>query len=201
KHGLQNPVRGRSRRVRVEAVANGNCERRMQLGSVKKRRYRFYLRFLEPVKVETTILVDLELLAELLKVLCPLTLKCQNKECDNTMEELHRFRVVAWWASGRTGIAKSSSAPNAIHFTSPPAFGGLEGRWTPEDLLLCALASCYTTTFQTLAEYSKFEYTDLQVEADGVISKGATGYSFGEVSIHANLTISQEEERAQAIKL
>jgi len=120
---------------------------------------------------------------------------------NNTMGEVHRFRVVAWWASGRTGIAKSSSAPNAIHFTSPPAFGGLEGRWTPEDLLLCAVASCYTTTFRTLAEYSKFEYTDLQVEADSVISKGATGYSFGEVLISANLTISQEEDRARALKL
>ncbi|MGD0599880.1 MAG: OsmC family protein [Terriglobales bacterium] len=125
----------------------------------------------------------------------------RNKKGDDTMAEGHRFRVVAWWASGRTGIAKSSSAPNAIHFTSPPAFGGLEGRWTPEDLLLCAVASCYTTTFRTLAEYSKFEYTDLQVEADGVINKGASGYSFGEVSIHANLTISQEEERVQASKL
>ncbi len=117
------------------------------------------------------------------------------------MEEVHRFRVVAWWASGRTGLAKSSSAPNAIHFTSPPAFGGLEGRWTPEDLLLCALAGCFTTTFRALAEYSKFEYTDLQVEVDGGISKAETGYSFGEVSIRANLMIPQEEERARALKL
>jgi len=117
------------------------------------------------------------------------------------MEEAHQFRVVAWWASGRTGLAKSSSAPNAIHFTSPPAFGGLEGRWTPEDLLLCAIASCYTTTFRTLAEYSKLEYTDLQVEVEGAISKADTGYSFGEVFIHANLTIPQEEERARALKI
>jgi len=117
------------------------------------------------------------------------------------MEEVHRFRVVAWWASGRTGLAKSSSAPNAIHFTSPPAFGGLEGRWTPEDLLLCALAGCFTTTFRTLAEYSRFEYTDLQVEVDGGIRKAATGYSFGEVFIRANLVIPQEEERARALKL
>ncbi len=129
------------------------------------------------------------------------TLKCGDKEGDNTMEEVHRFRVVAWWASGRTGIAKSGSAPNAIHFTSPPAFGGLEGRWTPEDLLLCAIASCYTTTFRTLAEYSKFEYTDLQVEVEGTISKADTGYSFGEVLVRANLMIPQEEEQALAIKL
>jgi organic hydroperoxide reductase OsmC/OhrA len=119
----------------------------------------------------------------------------------NTMEEAHQFRVVAWWASGRTGLAKSSSAPNAIHFTSPPAFGGLDGRWTPEDLLLCAIASCYTTTFRTLAEYSKFEYTDLQVDVEGTIGKADTGYSFGEVFIRVNLMIPQEEERARAIKL
>ena len=92
------------------------------------------------------------------------------------MEEVHRFRVVAWWASGRTGLAKSSSAPNALHFTSPPAFGGLEGRWTPEDLLLCAVASCFTTTFRSLAEYSRLEYTDLEVEVDGGIGKAQAGY-------------------------
>jgi organic hydroperoxide reductase OsmC/OhrA len=118
-----------------------------------------------------------------------------------TMEELNRFRVVAWWASGRTGFAKSASAPNVIHFTSPPAFGGLEGRWTPEDLLLSALASCYTTTFRTLADYSKFVYTDLQVEVEGVIGKAETGYNFVELSIAADLTIPQEAEQARAIKL
>jgi organic hydroperoxide reductase OsmC/OhrA len=117
------------------------------------------------------------------------------------MEELNRFRVVAWWASGRTGIAKSASAPNAIHFTSPPAFGGLEGRWTPEDLLLSALASCYTTTFRTLAEYSKFVYTDLQVEVEGLIGKAETGYNFLELSICVDVTIAQEAEQERAIKL
>jgi peroxiredoxin-like protein len=116
-------------------------------------------------------------------------------------EEQHKFRVVAWWASGRTGLAKSSSAPNAIHFTAPPAFGGLEGRWTPEDLLLVAVASCYTTTFRTLTEYSKFEYTDLQVEVEGVIGKAETGYSFTQVFIRANLTVSQEADQERAVKL
>lgn len=118
------------------------------------------------------------------------------------MAEMNQFRVVAWWASGRTGIAKSDSAPNAIHFTSAPAFGGVEGRWTPEDLLLSALASCYTITFRTLAEYSKLEYTDLQVEVGGVIGKAAErGYNFVELSICVDLTIPEEAERERATKL
>ncbi len=117
------------------------------------------------------------------------------------MEETQRFRVVAWWASGKTGLAKSSSAPNAIHFTSPAAFGGIEGRWTPEDLLLCAVASCYTTTFRTLADYSKLDYTDLQVEVEGAITKAETGYSFSEIVIRADLTIPQESEQPRAASL
>ncbi len=87
------------------------------------------------------------------------------------MEEQHKYRVVAWWTSGRTGTAKSDSAPNSIHFTAPPEFGGLEGRWTPEDLLLGAVASCFTTTFRVIAEYAKFEYSDLEVEAEGIVCK------------------------------
>lgn len=77
----------------------------------------------------------------------------------------------------------------------------MEGRWTPEDLLLSAIASCYTITFRTLAEHSKFEYIDLQVEVEGAISKTETGYAFGEVLVRANLMIPQEEEQARAIKL
>lgn len=117
------------------------------------------------------------------------------------MEEAHGFRVVAWWASGRTGIAKSSSAANVIHFTSPPAFGGVDGRWTPEDLLLSALAACYTTTLRTLAEGSRFDCTDLQVEVEAAIAKADQGYRFGEVLIRVSLTISHEEERSRALEL
>ncbi|MGA7557788.1 MAG: OsmC family protein [Terriglobales bacterium] len=122
------------------------------------------------------------------------------KTTSNTAE-VHPFRVVAWWASGRTGFAKSDSAPNAIHFSAPPSFGGLDGRWTAEDLLLCAVAGCYTTTFRALAENSKFEYTDLQVEAQGAIKRAETGYRFSTILIRSQVKIAQEDDRARAIKL
>lgn len=117
------------------------------------------------------------------------------------METAHQYRVVAWWTSGRTGIAKSDSAPNAIHFAAPPQFGGMEGRWTPEDLLMSALASCFTTTFHAIATSSKFEYTDLAVEAEGTVSKCDSGYCFREIVIRPSLTIPSEERRERALQL
>ena len=67
--------------------------------------------------------------------------------------------------------------------------------------MLCAVASCYTTTFQAVAENSKFEYTDLQVEVEGNIRKAESGYNFCEILIRANLLIPQSEEQARAIRL
>lgn len=117
------------------------------------------------------------------------------------MAEPMQHRVVAWWASGQTGIAKSSSAPNAIHFTAPPEFGGLEGRWTPEDLLLGSVASCYTTTFHALAEHSDFSYTDLEVTVEGEIRKVDSGYAFSQMVLIPILTISCEEEQEKSLRL
>jgi len=117
------------------------------------------------------------------------------------MDTTHKYHALAWWTSGQTGLAKSDSAPNAIHFSAPPEFGGLDGRWTPEDLLLAALASCFTTTFRALAGYSKFEYTDLQVQVEGTVSKAESGYIFSEIILRPTVTVHAEENRDRALSL
>lgn len=117
------------------------------------------------------------------------------------MEKEHKYRVTAWWTSGQTGLTKSDSAPNAVHFTAPPQFGGVEGRWSPEDLLLSALASCFTTTFHAVAGYSKFEYTDLEVEVEGTVEKTQAGYCFTGIVIRPKLTIPAEQTQARALEL
>lgn len=113
----------------------------------------------------------------------------------------YRHRVTSWWASGQTGLSKTDSSPNAIHFAAPPQFGGVEGRWTPEDLLICALASCFTTTFHAVAKNPAFEYTDLEVEVEGVVSRSESGYQFSLITIRPNLTIVREEDRDRAFML
>jgi peroxiredoxin-like protein len=130
-----------------------------------------------------------------------MSLQVSPKETERPTMEEHAYRVAAWWTSGRTGLAKSDSAPNAIHFTAPTEFGGLEGRWTPEELLLAAIASCYTTTLRALAGAAQFDFTDLQVEASGSIRKAESGYTFSHILLRPNLKIASAEERERAIDL
>ena len=113
----------------------------------------------------------------------------------------HSYRVAAWWTSGRSGLAKSDSAPNAIHFTVPKEFGGLEGHWIPEELLLAALAGCFTTTLRSIADSEQFEFTDLQVEASGIVSEGGYGCGFSEIVVRPSLKIASSKEREHALDL
>lgn len=112
------------------------------------------------------------------------------------------YRVSAWWTSGRTGLAKCESSPNTIHFSEAAELGGLQGRWTPEQLLLCALAGCFTTTFSVVARASKFEYTDLEVEIEGSVRRNrAAGSNFTEILIRPRLTVASEEQRETGLAL
>ncbi|HUO25542.1 MAG TPA: OsmC family protein [Candidatus Aquilonibacter sp.] len=112
----------------------------------------------------------------------------------------HIYRVSAWWTSGKTGLAKCESAPTAIHFSEPAELGGLEGRWSPEQLFLCALAGCFTTTFEVVARGAKFAYTDLEVEVEGAVHKNK-GCTFDEIVLRPTLTVSSDEELDEGLAL
>lgn len=117
------------------------------------------------------------------------------------MQETHNHRIKAWWTSGRTGIANCDSSPSAIHFTAPPQFGGLEGRWTPEDLLLTAIGSCFATTFRALADHSKLSYADLEVEVAGAVEKAQSGYTFKQIITRPWLTALPGTDQERALRL
>lgn len=113
----------------------------------------------------------------------------------------HEYRVEAWWTSGRTGIAKSDTTPNAIHFSTPPEYGGLEGRWTPEELLLASITSCFTTTFRTIATSVHFEFTDLEVDALAKVHKVGSAFYFDEIEIRPMLKVRNLEDCDRALVL
>ena len=117
------------------------------------------------------------------------------------MKTAKRYRVIAWWTSRGTGLVKSDSAPNAIHFTAPSELGGLDGRWTAEDLLLAALAGCYTTTLRALAENSRLVYTDLEIEVQGTPPKTGSGGVFSRITIRAKITTPHCEQRESLLQL
>ena len=118
------------------------------------------------------------------------------------MASEYTYRVSAWWTSGRTGLAKCESSPNTIHFSEAAELGGLQGRWTPEQLLLCSMAGCFTTTFHEIARAAKFDYTDPEVEIEGTVRRNRnTATNFDEILIRPRLTVNSEEQCEAGLNL
>lgn len=109
------------------------------------------------------------------------------------------YRIAAWWTAGQTGIAKSDTAPSAIHFSASP--DGLEGRWTPEELLLASLTGCFTTTFRTFALREKCDFVDLELEATAKVGQIGWAGFFNEITVKSVVTIVNVEDRDRVLKL
>ncbi len=112
----------------------------------------------------------------------------------------YRYRTSARYTSGRRGVvAGEGVAP--LDFASPPEFGGETGVWTPEYMLVGAAAACFVATFRAIAEFSKFEFTALEVETEGVLTKGEGGYRFTQVFVRPVLTIARDSDRERGLRL
>jgi peroxiredoxin-like protein len=118
----------------------------------------------------------------------------------SSADQFH-YHVSAWWSSGRAGLAKADSSHATIHFAAPVEFGGMEGRWTPEELLLAAVASCYTTTLGVLAAKARIELTDLQVEASVSVTRSETGYAIEAIELRPGAKIASAEDGERILEL
>ena len=49
-----------------------------------------------------------------------------------------------------------------IMAASPPQFGGPPGRWSPETLLVAAVADCYILSFRAIAKATKLPWDAIE---------------------------------------
>jgi peroxiredoxin-like protein len=101
----------------------------------------------------------------------------------------------------RRGIISAEDVPRTINFAAPPEFQGDSGLWTPEHLLVAAVATCFLTTFRAIAEVSKLEVLRLEVEAEGLVEKAEGGFRIAQVMVRPKLTIADLAERERAQRL
>jgi peroxiredoxin-like protein len=117
------------------------------------------------------------------------------------MEKTYRYTCTSHWTTHKRGIVEAENIPRTINFAAPPEFGGEPGLWTPEQLLLAAVATCFTATFRAVAERSKVEFYGLEVPVEGVLEREEGGYRFTQVYLRPALTLGREEDREKALRL
>ncbi len=88
----------------------------------------------------------------------------------------------------------------ALEIATPIEFRhGLPGYWSPEDLLVGAVASCYVLTFRSLAGRRALPFEELEVSGAGHVTRRADG-RFGFVLVELKVTVATDVEHAEAVE-
>jgi organic hydroperoxide reductase OsmC/OhrA len=83
--------------------------------------------------------------------------------------------------------------------TAPPAqFDGPGDAWSPEELFLAAVASCFLFTLRAVARLAKLEFVQLDLKADGVVDRPERTSRFTEIVLRAILTVPDVADHAKA---
>jgi organic hydroperoxide reductase OsmC/OhrA len=105
------------------------------------------------------------------------------------MEDLpHQYQVEASADTDGSVTISSHGLPSLV--TAPPAqFGGPGDQWSPETLLVAAVADCFILTFRAIARASKLVWRHLSCSTEGVLDRVDGELRFTELLIRARLQL------------
>lgn len=112
----------------------------------------------------------------------------------------HHYRVQAEGdAAGSVRIA--GEALPTLETYPPPEFDGPSGYWSPESLLVAAVADCYILSFRAVARASNLEWQSLSVDVEGVLDRveGVTRFVAFTVSPRLSICSGDREHLARTV--
>jgi organic hydroperoxide reductase OsmC/OhrA len=98
-------------------------------------------------------------------------------------------------------VVLSSSGVPDLDSAPPAEFGGPGDQWSPETLLVAAIADCFILSFRAVARASHFEWESLTCEVDGTLDKIDRATQFTRFDSTATLTIRPGGDESKATQL
>jgi organic hydroperoxide reductase OsmC/OhrA len=123
--------------------------------------------------------------------------------------DAHFYNVDVIWTMSRKGLLSSpelnnplKADNNGIEVATPPEFpNGIPGIWSPEHLFTAAVSSCLMTTFLSIAENSKLEFTGFECKAKGKLEKIEGKLMVSEIILEPVVTIVNEGDREKTERI
>jgi organic hydroperoxide reductase OsmC/OhrA len=117
------------------------------------------------------------------------------------MQELpHHYRVAAA-ADPEGHVELSSPGLATLESASPAEYGGPGDKWSPETLLVAAVADCFVLTFKAIARASKFDWLSVECDVEGVLDREDKVTRFVSFRIKAVLDVPAAADEARALRL
>jgi peroxiredoxin-like protein len=112
----------------------------------------------------------------------------------------HRYSAAAL-ANAEGEVHLEGERLPSLSSAAPSEFGGPGNLWSPETLLVAAVADCFVLTFRAIARASKLPWISLNCEVEGTLDRVERVTQFTEFLVRASLRVraGTDEERAQRL--
>jgi organic hydroperoxide reductase OsmC/OhrA len=115
------------------------------------------------------------------------------------MQDLpHHYRVAANGAPDGD-VRLSAEKLETLALAPPQEFGGPGDRWSPETLLMAAVADCLIRSFRAIVRASKLSWLSLNCGVEGTFDRVEGTMKFTEFKVNAtpNVPADTNEQRAR----
>lgn len=103
------------------------------------------------------------------------------------MNEFPHHYSVAAVGTADGDVALQAARLPTLHSAPPIEFEGPGDRWSPETLLVAAVADCFLLTFRAVARASTLSWTSLRCEVDGTLDRVERAMQFTRFDLRARL--------------
>ena len=118
------------------------------------------------------------------------------------MEALpHHYTVTALGDSTHSQTKVTSAGVCDIATDMPAEFGGPGDQWSPESLLMAAVADCFVLTFRAIAKASKLDWAQITCSATGTLDNVERKNRFTHVQLDVSLSMPGEFNEGRVLRL
>ena len=109
----------------------------------------------------------------------------------------HHYRCVATANASQSVVQVASDGLANLATDAPKEFGGPGDQWSPEALLIAAVADCFVLTFRAIAAPSRVTWHAIDCEATGTLERVDRTPQFTEIRLAIRISVpsDMEEER------
>jgi peroxiredoxin-like protein len=109
----------------------------------------------------------------------------------------HHYTVAAHGTTAGD-VELTADRLSSLRSASPAEFDGPGDRWSPETLLVGAVADCFILTFRAIAHASRLPWTTLHCDVTGTLDRVDRVTRFVNFEIHVQLQIPASADPQQA---
>ena len=109
----------------------------------------------------------------------------------------HHYRCLATANATQSVVQVASNGLANLTTDAPKEFGGPGDQWSPEALLVAAVADCFVLTFRAIAAPSRVTWHAIDCEATGTLERVDRTPQFTEIRLAVRISVpsDMEEER------